>query len=244
MLSHIPASSAALLKITNEIAAGDAEGFITDANSIILLSQYKGGNFMEALQKMSTWEVLQGGRMYTVEDILNLPDGVRAELLDGEMFMMATPSIAHQEILAWLTLEVGLHIRIRKGKCRVIPAPFAVFLMNDDKNYVEPDLLVVCEKNKERLQKDGCHGAPDLAVEIVSPSSKTMDYVRKLQAYRTAGVQEYWIIDYEKEQVQVYRLQSEVNVPQPEEYSFADCAVSKVVEGLTLDFAELRKYLE
>lgn len=178
--------------------------------------------------------------MYTIEDILNLPDGVRAELLDGEMYMLATPNKIHQGTLMWLSIEVGYYIRSKKGKCKVFPAPFAVFLMNDDKNYVEPDLLVICEKDKDRLQMDGCHGAPDWAVEIVSPSSKTLDYVRKVNAYRKAGVQEYWIIDPKKETVQVYTAD---NWDKPSEYRFTDCVESDIVEGLKIDFGELKEYL-
>lgn len=199
---------------------------------------------METLQKNNILVVLQGGRMYTVEDILNLPDGVRAELLNGEMYMMATPSIMHQRTLVWLANSIFNYIRSRKGKCEVIPALFAVFLMDDDKNYVEPDLLVVCEKNCERIQKDGCHGAPDLAVEIVSPSSQTMDYVRKLNAYKAARVQEYWIIDPEKEFVQRYRFRESMQSYESEEYHFTDLATSEIVVGLTLDFNDLREYLQ
>lgn len=200
---------------------------------------------MEALQKNNYLVVLQGGRMYTVEDILNLPEGVRAELLDGEMYMMATPTRVHQLVSMWLSVKIGHYIYSKSGRCKVLAAPFAVFLMNDDKNYVEPDLLVICEKDKDRLQMDGCHGAPNCAIEIVSPSSKTMDYVRKLKAYQKAGVEEYWIIDPEKELVQVYRLQQNAqDGEQSEEYHFSDCVKSGIVEGLSLDFNELKEYLK
>ena len=75
----------------------------------------------------------------------------------------------------------------------VYPAPFAVFLNQDDKTYVEPDVTVVCDA--DRLDDKGCNGAPDWIVEIVSPGSYRMDYLIKLFKYRTAGVKEYWIVN-------------------------------------------------
>lgn len=191
---------------------------------------------MEA-RKLDFMEILGGNQMkktYTVADILALPEGVRAELLDGEMFMMASPTNMHQAILGWMYLEIANHIRDRKGKCRVRLSPYAVFLMNDDKNYVEPDLLVMC--NPERIEKDGVHGAVDWAVEIVSPSSRTMDYKRKVAAYERAGVKEYWIIDPQKKTVSVYNLERGWT---PTTYSFEDRVPSGIVEGLTIDFAKL-----
>ena len=75
-------------------------------------------------------------------------------------------------------------------------APFAVFLNADDKNYVEPDISVICDKSK--LTDKGCNGAPDWIIEIVSSGSRRMDYYTKLFKYRTAGVREYWIVDPDK----------------------------------------------
>lgn len=175
-------------------------------------------------------------KAYTVADILALPDGVRAELLDGEMFMMASPTNAHQAVLGWMHLEIANYIRGKKGKCKVRLSPFAVFLMNDDRNYVEPDLLVMC--GLDRLESDGVHGAPDWAIEIVSPSSRTMDYKRKVSAYERAGVREYWIIDPKKEVVVIYNLEEGWV---PEIYHFTDCIRSRIVEGLEIDFARMKE---
>lgn len=193
---------------------------------------------MEA-RKLDFMEVLGGNQMekktYTVADILALPDGVRAELLDGEMFMMATPVFIHQELLGWMHLEIASHIRGKNGKCKAILAPFAVYLMNDDRNYVEPDLLVMC--SRERLKTDGIHGAVDWAIEIVSPSSRTMDYKRKVAAYEKAGIREYWIVDPQKKVVSVYRLEEGWV---PEIYSFQDTVPSRTVKDLSIDFAKFQ----
>lgn len=189
----------------------------------------KGADFM----------AVEGERqIHTVEEIMALPDWERAELIDGEMFMMATPTMIHQDTLSWLQAKLWNHVQDKGGKCKVFPAPFAVFLKNDDRNYVEPDIVVIC--NRDKLDAQGCHGAPDLAVEIVSPSSKVMDYYRKLEAYRTAGVREYWIVDPVKETAVIYDLEHE---EAPVMYHFTDTASVGVLEGLVIDFRELKAYL-
>lgn len=97
---------------------------------------------------------------YTVEDIYNLPDGERAELIDGQIYYMApTPSFTHQLISTEIAGNIYSYIKQHKGTCKVLAAPFAVFLNKDEYNYVEPDILVVCDPNK--LNDKGCNGAPD-----------------------------------------------------------------------------------
>ena len=141
-------------------------------------------------------------RVYTIKDIEALPEGERAELLDGEMFRMDSPELTHQDILGELYMVVKQWVRSRNGDCKVFFSPFAVYINNDEYNYVEPDLLVICDLDK--LDRKGCHGAPDWLVEIVSPGSKKMDYVRKLFKYRSTGVREYWIIDPMKKMIKVH----------------------------------------
>lgn len=178
-------------------------------------------------------------RIYTIADIEALPEGQRAELIDGKMYMMASPSLNHQDILVWLTNQIFNFIQSRKGKCKVLPAPFGVFIRKDDRNYFEPDISVIC--NRDRLDQKGCHGAPDWVVEIVSPSSRKMDYVRKLPVYKEAGVLEYWIVDYDKQVISVYYLQESGT---PVKYTFQDTIRSRVYEDLTIDFSRLEEYME
>ena len=85
--------------------------------------------------------------LYTTDDIYNLPDGTRAELINGQMFMMAPPSARHQEILGVLFRRIADHIDSHKGSCNVYMAPYAVFLNADNRTYVEPDISVICDKN-------------------------------------------------------------------------------------------------
>ncbi|MDO5423917.1 MAG: Uma2 family endonuclease [Eubacteriales bacterium] len=172
-------------------------------------------------------------KIYTIDDIYALPEGDRAELIDGQIYYMAPPSRIHQEISYWLGLEIGNYIRSKNGSCKVYPAPFAVFLNSDDINYVEPDISVICDKNK--LNKKGCNGAPDWIIEIVSPSTKKQDYAIKLFKYRTAKVREYWIVDPEKRRITVWDFEHD----DLEEYAFSDSVKVHIYDDLTIDFSQL-----
>jgi len=110
---------------------------------------------------------------------------------------------------------VGNYIINNHGECKIYPAPFAVFLFADDSKYLEPDISVICDKDK--LNDNGCNGAPDWIIEIVSPSSKVMDYYTKLSLYREAGVREYWIVDQMKQTILVYEMEKALA---PTIYSF------------------------
>ena len=141
---------------------------------------------------------------YTIDDIYALPEGQRAELIDGQIYDMAPPSPMHQELVMELSATLRDYIKKNGGPCKVYPAPFAVFLNEDDRNYVEPDISVICDPSK--VDNRGYQGAPDFIIEIVSPSSQRMDYLTKLFKYRTAGVREYWIVDPEKNRITVYNF--------------------------------------
>lgn len=170
---------------------------------------------------------------YTIDDVYNLPEGQRAELIDGQMYMMAPPRTNHQRISYWLGWEIGSYIRSKNGDCEVFPAPFAVFLNEDDKTCVEPDISVICDKRK--LDELGCNGAPDWVVEIVSPGNSAHDYMRKLKLYMNAGVREYWIVDYQKDRILVYNFEHDTL----EEYTFKDRVKAGIYEDLEIDFSKL-----
>ncbi len=169
----------------------------------------------------------------TIEDIYNLPDGQRAELIDGELYMMAAPGMIHQRIVMELSFRIRSHIEEHKGSCEVFPAPFAVFLNADNEIYLEPDISVICDKSK--LTDEGCKGAPDWIIEIVSPSSRPMDYNKKLFKYRTAGVREYWIVDPMNVRITVYNFERDTF----EEYKFTDSVKSGIYENLEINFSEI-----
>lgn len=173
-------------------------------------------------------------RMYTIDDIYALPDGQRAELIDGQMYMMAPPIRIHQKLISQFTKVIGNYIDAKHGTCEVYPAPFAVFLNKDDLNYVEPDISVIC--NKDKLNDKGCNGAPDWIIEIVSPSSQQMDYGIKLFKYRTAGVREYWIVNPQKETVTVFDFEQEKKSCQ---YDFEEDIPVCIYEDLIINIAKL-----
>ena len=141
-------------------------------------------------------------KMYTIDDIYALPDGQRAELIDGQMYMMTPPRRIHQKLVSQFTRVIGDYIVAKHGDCEVYPAPFAVFLNKDDRNYVEPDISVICDRDK--LDEYGCNGAPDWVIEVISPSDPQRDYDIKLFKYRSAGVREYWIVNPLTRTVMVY----------------------------------------
>lgn len=169
---------------------------------------------------------------YTIEDIYALPDGTRAELIDGQIYYMAPPSRTHQRISSKLHSEIYQHIQKKGGTCEVYAAPFAVFLNKDDTNYLEPDISVICDTDK--LNEKGCHGAPDWIIEIVSPESKRRDYFTKLFKYRTASVREYWIVDPQKERTTVYNFEKETS----EDYPFGTSVPVGIYEGFSIEVKE------
>ena len=168
---------------------------------------------------------------YTIEDIYNLQQGERAELIDGQIYFMAPPNTRHQRFVHFLDRIIGNYIQDKNGQCEVFPAPFAVFLNKNAKNYVEPDLSIICYK--EKITDKGCNGAPDWIIEVVSPASRQMDYYKKLFKYRAAGVREYWVIDPDKQIVTVYNFESD----HMEEYSLMDSIKVGIYEDLIIDFS-------
>lgn len=173
-------------------------------------------------------------KIYTIEDIYSLPEGQRAELIDGQIYMIAPPNARHQDIIFSLSRKIADYIDENKGTCKIYLAPYAVFLNADDKNYVEPDISVICDKSK--LDDKGCHGAPDWIVEVVSPSTQRMDYSVKLFKYRTAGVREYWIVNPVTKTVQTYSFDGEEDSSQ---LSFIDEIPVHIFNGLTIRICDL-----
>jgi Uma2 family endonuclease len=171
-------------------------------------------------------------KTYTIEDIYALPDGQRAELIDGKMYMMTPPSTIHQRLISKLCQKIANYIDSKAGDCEVFPAPFAVFLNKDSQNYVEPDISVICDKNK--LTEQGCNGAPDWIIEITSPSNPQNDYGIKLFKYRTAGVREYWIVNPQKKSVMVHDLEDEKDSNQ---YDFGENIPVCIYDDLIINIA-------
>jgi len=142
-----------------------------------------------------------------------LKPGERYEIINGVAYAMSAPNTEHQRISMFLS---GVLYNYLNGKtCQPFAAPFDVRLFYEedesDDTVVQPDLVVVCDP--EKLGKEGCRGAPDLVIEILSPSNTAIEMNRKLNIYRKAGVPEIWIIDPEEKQVDVYHLADNRYVP-------------------------------
>lgn len=167
---------------------------------------------------------------HTIDEIYALPEGKHAELINGQIYMMAAPGRTHQQIVLALSRQIADYIDKKGGGCEVYIAPFAVFLNADDKTYVEPDISVICDR--EKLDEKGCNGAPDWIIEIVPPGNPSLDYLIKLNLYMNAGVREYWLVDYQKNRIIVYSFeQSEVY-----EYTFQESVKAGIYEDLEINF--------
>lgn len=176
-------------------------------------------------------------RKYTAKDYWSLPEGRRAELIDGELYDMAAPSRRHQRLLGELYKTIDRYITDKGGKCEVNIAPFTVQLFSERDDYVEPDICVICDPDK--ITEKGCVGAPDWIIEITSPGNTRHDYEMKFRLYEEAGVREYWIVDPAKGYVIVYHLSQKDESRQPFStiYTFSDKIPVDIYDDLTIDFA-------
>ncbi|MDR3115760.1 MAG: Uma2 family endonuclease [Treponema sp.] len=145
---------------------------------------------------------------YTYADFLEWDEGTHAEIIDGELYMMAPPSTFHQFMR--MELAAQLHAFLKGKPCGVYAAPFGVRLFprpdRQDATVVEPDIVVVCDRSK--LDERGCNGAPDMVIEILSPSTARTDKVVKFHTYLAAGVKEYWIVNPDEKIIQVHILEN------------------------------------
>ena len=191
----------------------------------------KEGVLMPAMQPQS--------ESITLAQYEALPEESRVEVFDGIVYDMASPSQIHQTILTELLVSLRNYIRKKNGNCSVFPAPFDVKLSDDPLTIVQPDLMVICDKDK--LDTKRCNGAPDFIIEIVSPSNPADDYIRKLYYYKNYGVREYWIVDPQRKSVTVNYFEKDIlNVP----YTF-DCVIKvNIYDDLYINFSEIADLME
>lgn len=176
--------------------------------------------------------------LITLKQYEELPEDTRAEVFDGVLYNMSSPSQNHQTIFTELLVSLRNYIREKSGNCSVFPAPFDVKLNDDPLTIVQPDLMVVCDQNK--LDGKRCNGAPDFIIEIVSPSNPSDDYIRKLYYYKNYGVREYWIVDPQRKSVTVNYFEGDLlNVP----YTFDSVIKVNIYEDLYINFSDIAKML-
>jgi len=183
---------------------------------------------MEALKQEETF--------FTYSQYAAWETDERFELIDGVAYAMAAPSTPHQAISMELSRQFGNYL---KGKrCRVFAAPFDVCLNalgDDDYTVVQPDLIIVCDPSK--LDGKRCNGAPDMAIEILSPSSSDMDMFKKFAKYQQAGVSEYWMVNPVSRMVYAHILKNGRYFGKI--YGDADIAPVSVLEDCKINLADV-----
>ena len=181
-------------------------------------------------------------KRYTLADALTWDESERIELIDGYPVMMNPPTRAHQKAVMELSRQLANYLAGKK--CKVYPAPFGVRLFEQDgerpedvDTMVEPDICVVCDRNK--LDKYGCRGVPDLIVEVLSPTTQRHDQLVKLNLYQRAGVREYWIVDPENRTVRVMVQTGDCTLQIHEIYRREDVAKVNVLDGCFIELSKV-----
>lgn len=174
----------------------------------------------------------------TLEQYESLPEDTRAEVFDGIVYDMASPSEIYQTISTELTTILNTYIKSKKGSCRVFHAPFDVKLNDSPLTIVQPDLMVICDQNK--LDGKRCNGAPDFIIEIVSPGNPSDDYIRKLYYYKNYGVREYWIVDPKRKTITVNFFEDKIVCVQ---YPFDSSIKVNIYDDLYINFFDIAKLL-
>lgn len=179
---------------------------------------------------------------YTFADCLSWDEKERIEIIDGQVFLMASPTSIHQEISMEISRQIANFLEGKR--CRVYPAPFDVRLFEKDGDapedvdtVVEPDISVVCDKSK--IDMRGCKGAPDLIVEILSPSTQRYDQLVKLNLYQRAGVREYWIVDPKNRTIRVMLQAGDGTLRPHEIYEQEDVAKVNVLDGCFIELSKV-----
>ena len=181
---------------------------------------------------------------YTYADYLTWLDDNRRELINGFIHLMSAPMRVHAWISQKMFKAIDRFIEKNKGKCHIYYAPFDVRLPLDKEtadnkiyNVVQPDICVVCDLSK--LDEKGCLGAPDLIVEVLSPSTLKYDWNYKFNLYETAGVKEYWIVDPKAKVVNIFLLQPDGKYDLGTVYECNQKAPVHIFKGLEIDLNEL-----
>jgi Uma2 family endonuclease len=182
-------------------------------------------------------------KIYTYEDYLNFSNNKKIELIDGIIYDMSpSPTTVHQSIVGNLYFEIRKYIESKNGKCKSFVSPLDIILIefdesqNEIRHVVQPDVFVVCDESK--INDKGCLGAPDLIIEVVSPSTKSHDYFKKAELYERFGVKEYWIIDPIKSKITVYISTEIANFNPPIVFDFGDLIKGTIFEDLYINTSE------
>lgn len=177
---------------------------------------------------------------YTIDDYYKLPDDQRFELIDGYLYVMLAPTVLHQLIAGEIHRQISNFIVEKNGKCFPLISPIDVQLDRDNKTMVQPDVAILCDKDK--LLNRVIYGAPDFVLEVISPSTSRKDYTKKLAKYENAGVREYWIVDPYKEKLSIYNFDDE---SLPMICGFGEAQGINIYDGeLKIDFTRIVEWIK
>jgi Uma2 family endonuclease len=169
-----------------------------------------------------------------------LPDDQRVELIDGYFFYMEAPTLVHQRIAGEVYRQIANFIREKQGNCIPFISPIDVQLDCDEHTMVQPDVSILC--HEERMTRQCIYGAPDFVMEIISPSTKRKDSIKKLAKYENAGVREYWILDPYEKRILVYFFENEIC---PAIYGFDKPVPINIYNGeLEIDLTEIVQWVQ
>lgn len=234
--------SNAIVAVLSGVSLEKVEEIFSDNHATTITYEERSA-VENVLRERDADRVCEGGLPYfgkkqgefTLDDYYAMPEDTRVELIDGVLYEMLAPTTIHQDFGFQIAHRLQEHIKKNMGKCWVAVAPVDVQLDCDNRTMVEPDVIVLC--NRDKIIRRCVYGAPDFIVEVLSPSTKKKDLTIKLKKYTEAGVKEYWLVDPDAKRVMVYRFEEDVvlNI-----YGFD----SKVPVGIfddkcEIDFAEL-----
>lgn len=187
--------------------------------------------------------ILAENETYTFADYLSWDAPERYELIDGEAVLLAAPSPSHQEISGAIYAQLWNYLEGKK-KCKAYHAPFDVRLFEQEGDspenvdtVVQPDITLVCDLS--RLDDRGYRGAPDMLLEILSPSTRRYDRLTKLELYQRAGVKEYWIVNPDEQTAQVYLLDEHGLLRLREEYDRKGIAKVNSLDGCFIELSRV-----
>lgn len=171
----------------------------------------------------------------TYQDLQSFPeDNFRRELIDGELIVTAAPATRHQRVVTKLVVRLWLYAEAHGGE--VLPAPYDVYF--SETNVVEPDVIFVGPQSQTKIEKQFIRSAPDLVVEVSSPSTRRLELVRKRDLYERFGVPEYWFIDLDADRVECYRLEGDL-YPAPTLFLRGEALGSPQIPAFTLSVEDL-----
>ena len=222
----------ALERVLKEEGNGSGSG----GSGEVLYPESRVGKVGVIREAAGGYSALPETRLHTIEEYYALPDEQRVELIDGVFYDMGAPSMNHQEILGDLHILFRECVKQHGMNCKVFLSPCDVRLDRDDYTMVQPDLFVFChEYDRNAIRYEG---APDLVIEILSPSTRMKDMVLKLHKYQCAGVKEYWIVDPKHRTVTVHYFEDEDYAP--EMYGFQDVIPVRISKGVCrIDFSQV-----